>query len=82
MGAGDSYTGLLFIVTVPPGTPQTLYEGNFEITGGYNDSDDFELGSADFDVNVTPEPSSLSLLGLGLLTGLIGFAGTLRRLIA
>src|ERR1035438_2599533 len=27
LGAGDSYTGLLFTVTVPPGTPQTIYEG-------------------------------------------------------
>ena len=82
LGAGDSYTGLLFTVTVPPGTPQTIYEGYFEITGGYNDSDDFELGSANFDVAVTPEPSSLSLLGVGLFAGLVGLGGVLRRLIA
>jgi hypothetical protein len=75
-----SYTGLLFTIYIPSLTTMGLYEGEFEITGGhYNSGEEYTLGSADFDVYVTPEPSSLSLLGMGLLTGLVGLGGTLRR---
>ena len=77
LGAGDSYTGLLFIVDIPALTPQTVYDGIFEITDENNDV----VGFADFDVAVTPEPSSLSLLGMWLLTGLLGLGGVLRRLV-
>lgn len=80
LGAGDSYTGLLFTVTIPPSTPQVLYEGNFEITGGYDNSNEQDvLGSANFNVEVTPEPSSLSLLCVGLFASLVGLGGVLRR---
>jgi PEP-CTERM motif len=52
-----------------------LYSGSFEILGG--DPSDFTdvVGSATFNVNVTPEPSSLLLLG----SGLMGLATTVRR---
>jgi hypothetical protein len=76
LGAGDSYTGLLFSVDIPVLTPQTIYEGIFEITDENNDV----VGSADFNVAViTPEPSSLSLLGVGLFAGLVWLGGVPRR---
>ena len=62
LGSGDSYTGLLFNVDVPSLTASGLYTGVFEITDQNSDI----VGSADFDVQVTPEPSSLLLFGTGL----------------
>ncbi len=65
----------LFTITVPPyGLGSNFYAGTFEILGG-GPSDDSLLGSADFNINVTPEPTSLVLL----LTGMAGLAGALRR---
>jgi hypothetical protein len=82
LGAGDSYTGLLFNVDMPSGTPVGVYPGSFEITGGSDGSAQDVVGEADFDVYVTPEPSSFLLLGTGLITGLAGLGGNfLRRLI-
>jgi hypothetical protein len=76
LGAGDSYTGILFDVDVPDGTPIGLYTGYFDITGGhYNSSEQYTVGTADFNIYVTPEPSSLLLLA----SGLAGIAGTLKR---
>jgi len=63
LGAGDSYTGLLFNADIPSLTPYGLYTGVFEIT----DQNNNVVGSADFDVQVAPEPSSLLLLGTALL---------------
>jgi len=71
LGAGDSYTGLLFNVDIPWPTAVGLYTGVFEITDQNNDV----VGSADFAVYVTPEPGSLLLLGSGLLA----LAGAARR---
>jgi hypothetical protein len=75
--SGDSYTGELFTVTVPLGTPVGTYEGEFDLLGGSNGGDSNLLGADDFTITVivTPEPSSLVLL----LTGMAGLAGTLRR---
>jgi hypothetical protein len=65
----------LFTVTIPLGTPVGLYAGYVQIKGGGGSSDDYVLGSADFDINVVPEPSSYLLFG----TGLAVLAGIFRR---
>jgi hypothetical protein len=78
---GASFTDPLFTVTAPLGTSAGIYAGSFEITGGVDDSASFNLGSADFNIDVTgaaalvPEPSSLILL----ISGMAGLARTLRR---
>jgi hypothetical protein len=75
LGPDDSYSGLLFNVDVPPGTLGD-YTGYFQILGGYDNSTELTtLGTANFEVEVTPEPSSILLLG----TGVLSFAGILRR---
>lgn len=76
LGPGDSYTGLLFNIDIPLTAPAGLYTGYFGITGGTTDTslDPLEV-PANFDVNVTPEPASLLLLG----TGLLALLGVLTR---
>jgi len=74
VGPGHSYTGLLFTVTIPPGTPFALYAGDFEILGGGPSDTTDVIGAADFNVQVTPEPTSLLLLA----SGLAGLLTTIR----
>ena len=76
LGPTNSFTGLLFNVDVPPGTPIGVYAGSFEILGSADPSDNTTVaGSAVFNVDVAPEPSSLILL----LIGLAGLGGSLLR---
>lgn len=81
MNPGDSYTGELFTVSIPSGTPPNLYPGAFEILGGGPSDFTDVIASANFDVNViTPEPTSFVLLLTGLvMMGLLGFRGIFRR---
>jgi hypothetical protein len=64
---GQSYTDLLFTVTVPFGT-YGAYDGYFTIYGGSDFSSDGLLATAPFEVDVpTPEPGSVWLFSIGLL---------------
>jgi hypothetical protein len=60
---------------VAEGTPVGLYTGTYQIIGGADSNAQDVLASENFDIQVTPEPSSLLLLA----SGLAGLAGTLRR---
>lgn len=73
---GQSYTGLLFEVSIPADTyPGISNDGYFEILGGANGGSLDTIGTTNFTVSATPEPSSILLLGSGLLA----LAGTVRR---
>jgi len=65
----------LFTITVADGTPYGLYAGTYQILGGADSNASDVLASENFDIQITPEPSSLMLLA----SGLAGLAGVLRR---
>lgn len=75
LSPGQSYSDVLFNVTVPAGAPSQDYPGSFTVqasTDGINENIDV---TEPFDVEVTPEPSP------GLLFGavLVGLALAVRR---
>jgi hypothetical protein len=79
LAPGEVYTGELFTVTVEPGTPFGLYEGNVAILGGSDggtgtDLNPLETVPVPFDVQVTPEPPSWQLMAMAFL-GLLGTVG-------
>ena len=62
-----SYTGVLFTVTAPPGTPfGATYTGSATLLGGATAGSLGAIGTQDFSVTTVPEPGTLALLGLGL----------------
>jgi hypothetical protein len=80
LAPGTSFTGDLFVLTVPPNSPFGTFLGTFTLLGGANGNASDPLGTVNFSLVTTPEPSSIMLL----LTGLGGFAcagfkGNLRR---
>lgn len=72
LDAGDSYTGLLFTVSLSSNIASGLYSGFFEILGGSDGGAQNTLQSVNFQVNVAPvasavpEPESLMLMAAGL----------------
>jgi len=76
LGPGGSYTGLLFNIDAPQGTPEVLYTGSFQILGGPDNSSELNPmeSPVPFDVQVTPEPTSFLLLA----SGLAGLLTTIR----
>ncbi len=76
---GQSWTALLFCVLIPANAPYGAnYYGYFALLGGADGNAQDVLASASWEILYpTPEPASLTLMGLGLL----GVAGRqLRRL--
>jgi len=75
LSPGASFTGDLFVLTVPPNSPLGTFLGTFTLQGGPNGNANNKLGTADFSLNIiSPEPSSIVLL----LIGMSGLAMTLR----
>lgn len=72
LDAGDSFTGLLFTVTLPSNIASGPYTGYFQIYGGSDGGSQDMLQEVDFQVNVAqvasdvPEPESLLLMAAGL----------------
>jgi hypothetical protein len=63
---------LLFTITAPPyGAGSNFYTGSFALLGGADDQAGDTLATADFNIQVTPEPGSYLLFGTGLLA--LGF---------
>jgi hypothetical protein len=59
----------IFDISIPLGAPFGLYSGSFDILGGATAAAFDPVGSADFAVNVVPEPATGSLLLVALCAG-------------
>jgi len=73
LGPNMSFTGDLFTLTVPANSALGTYVGSFSILGGGDSGALDTLATANFTVNVVPEPSSMILLVTGVAGGLTRF---------
>ena len=70
LDAGQSFTGLLFNVSIASGAPSQYAPGTFRIQGGTTEGDLNDIAAAQFTVTANaPEPAS-GLLALGALFAL------------
>ena len=68
LAGGAIWSGTLFTVTVASAAPQlTEHVGTYALSGGPNGTSQNLLDSANFQVQVVPEPATLAALGVGLL---------------
>jgi hypothetical protein len=74
---GDTFTGTLFSVALPPGVAPGSYTGFFEIFGGSNADAGNPLATVNFQINATPEPGSWVLLATGI--GILAMGNFGRR---
>jgi hypothetical protein len=80
LNPGDSFTGTLFTVALPPNLGAGSYNGFFTILGGADPSALGDLTTVNFQVNATPEPGTWLLFATGL--GLLAVGNFGRRLSA
>jgi hypothetical protein len=66
LAPGQSFTGDLFVISVPSGSGVGDFTGTFTLLGGADGSAQDTLGTVNFNTTITPEPSSFLLLGTGL----------------
>jgi hypothetical protein len=78
LAPGTSFTGDLFVLTMPAGAPLGSYLGTFTLLGGADGGASDVLGTVDFNLTSTPEPSSILLLMTGMAG--LGWAGVKRSL--
>ena len=73
----EFYTGPILGITIAPGTPVGAYFGTLTLLGGGDEFALNDLGSANFELDVVPEPASLVLLATGL-AGLFAYRRCVR----
>jgi hypothetical protein len=72
LAPGTSFTGDLFVLTMPPNPPPGTYLGTFTLLGGVDGNANDTLGTVNFSLTTPiPEPSSMVLLIAGLATTLL-----------
>ncbi len=67
LSPGGSATDVLFTIMVPNFAINTPLTAHFELFGGVDSNASDSLGSVDAQINVTPEPASVFMLGAALL---------------